>query len=273
MDKKNKGFEIVNSADGKVVDLFCTGYIGTTAWKEYEDLYFGVKNIKNSLDSIKKADEVNIYINSFGGSFFEGMAMYNLLKEYEDKITTHVVGSCMSAAVLVLLAGKTRIANTGSIVMVHEPSTYAEGNSSDLRRVSDELDKFNKVMIDVYEQATNYEREKLENMVAEETYLDAEEAVEFGFATEQSEEKVAAMVVVPSRLANVYKKLPDNLKEKEEPTIRDAERALRDAGFTNKEAKEIASKGFKSTERDVPEEDEKQADIKAQLEKINSMFR
>lgn len=272
---KNKGFRIENLENGKRLDLYCTGYIGQSWWDDDDGTYFGVKEIKNALTELKSADTVNIYINSFGGSFFEGMAVYNLLREYKNKITTHVVGACMSAATLILLAGKKRVANTGGVVMIHEPLiSYMSGNAKELRKTADELDILNSSMLDVYEEVTGYDRAELENMVKEETYLDATLSTEYGFSTEQCEMQVAAIAQVPKALSNLYKKLPDNLREKEEPTIRDAERALRDAGFTNKDAKEIVSKGFKSEEqRDVVEDENKQAEIKAQLEKINKLFK
>lgn len=133
---------------------------------------------------LRKAEgDVTINLNSAGGDFFEGVAIYNLLKEYDGNVNVKIVGLAASAASVIAMAGDDiKIAESG-FLMIHNAWTLAMGNKEDMRGVADMLEKFDESMASVYSQATGIELKQIKKMMAAETWISGAESVEMGFAS------------------------------------------------------------------------------------------
>jgi ATP-dependent Clp protease protease subunit len=154
--------------------------------------------------SIHGDGDLDVELNSEGGVITEGIAMYSALRRHKGEVTIRVTGLAASMGSIVLQAGDKRIISPGAYVMIHLPSTGAEGESSDLRGAADLLDKMRDDMLDIYEARTKQPREKLAKMMAEETWLSAAEALELGFVDEIDAKAQTQLRAV----AQTYKRAP-----------------------------------------------------------------
>ncbi len=131
----------------------------------------------------KSKGAINVNINSAGGDFFDGVAIYNLLKEYEGEVNIRVVGLAASAASIIAMAGdNVEIAESG-FLMIHNAWTLAIGNKDDMKEVAAMLGKFDESMAKVYAASTGIDEKEIKKMMAAETWLSGAEAVEMGFAS------------------------------------------------------------------------------------------
>lgn len=130
----------------------------------------------------KASGDISVNINSPGGDFFEGVAIYNLLKEYDGKINIKIVGLAASAASIVAMAADTlEIAESG-FLMIHNAWTLAIGNKEDMHEVADMLAKFDESMAAVYSASTGIDEKEIKKMMKAETWLSGKEAIDLGFA-------------------------------------------------------------------------------------------
>jgi ATP-dependent protease ClpP protease subunit len=135
--------------------------------------------------AIKDAGEITaiqLYINSPGGSLFEGTAIYNLLKRQDVTVNVAIEGLAASAASVVAMAGDTIHMATGTQMMVHRAWAVIMGNAQDAREFADLLDKFDGQLAKLYASRTGQSEDKVMEMLTAETWLDGEEAVGLGFA-------------------------------------------------------------------------------------------
>ena len=152
--------------------------IGSDGWSD------GVtaKRIGAALRSIGSRD-VTVSINSPGGDFFEGLAIYNLLREHPHKITVKVVGLAASAASVIAMAGdEIQVAKSG-FLMVHNAWSVVIGNRHDLREAATVLDQFDASMADLYSAAAGITKEEAAALMDAETWMGGQAAVDAGFAT------------------------------------------------------------------------------------------
>ena len=142
-----------------------------------------------------KGMNINVWIASFGGSVFAATGIYNALAEHVRQggtVTTIGDGKVMSAATVIFMAGQKRQVTKGCVFMIHNPLTSVGGYAEDLRKTADILDVVKESIINAYE-STGKSREELSDMMNAETYMDANQTVQEGFATEilQVSEKAA----------------------------------------------------------------------------------
>lgn len=137
--------------------------------------------IAAALRAIDGAD-VTVNINSPGGDMFEGLAIYNLLREYDGKVTVKVLGLAASAASIIAMAGDEVQIGRGAFLMIHNCWVYAMGNRHDLAQVAADMEPFDKAMNDIYGARTGLSSEAIEAMMNAETYIGGSDAVEKGFA-------------------------------------------------------------------------------------------
>lgn len=140
------------------------------------------RRVAGILRSLGETADVNVIINSPGGDMFEGMAIYNILREHKGHVTVKIVGLAASAASIVAMAGDTvQIARAG-FLMIHNAWTYAPGNRHDFRELADYLEPFDKSMADIYKARTGLDN--IAAMMDSETYIGGESSIEQGFADE-----------------------------------------------------------------------------------------
>ncbi|MEN4566178.1 head maturation protease, ClpP-related [Pantoea vagans] len=137
--------------------------------------------IAAALRSIGGAD-VTVNINSPGGDMFEGLAIYNLLREYEGKVTVKVLGLAASAASIIAMAGDEVQIGRGAFLMIHNCWVYAMGNRHDLQQIAADMVPFDKAMNDIYGARTGLDAATIDSMMNAETYIGGSDAVEKGFA-------------------------------------------------------------------------------------------
>lgn len=131
---------------------------------------------------------LTVRINSYGGEVAEGLAIYNLLKSYAGEVTTICDGFACSAASVVFMAGTKRIMPRSSLLMIHNAWTWARGDAEDLRKAADDLEKITQPSVEIYTSVSNLDDDEIKAMMDAETWIDADEALDYGFATEISEE-------------------------------------------------------------------------------------
>src|SRR5690606_3543403 len=141
------------------------------------------KRIAAALRSLGKGP-VTVNVNSPGGDMFEGMAIYNLLREHDGEVTVKVLGLAASAASVIAMAGDTiQIARAG-FYMVHNAWVVAAGNRNDMREIADWLEPFDAAMADIYVARTGQETKAVGKLMDVETWIGGSSAVEQGFADE-----------------------------------------------------------------------------------------
>lgn len=126
--------------------------------------------------------EVTVSINSPGGDMFEGLAIYNLLREHKQKVTVKVLGIAASAASVVAMAGdEVQIARAG-FLMIHNAWVLAAGNRNDLREMADFLEPFDRAMADIYSARSGMDIDDVQELMDDETYIGGSDAIDQGFA-------------------------------------------------------------------------------------------
>lgn len=194
-----------------------------------------------------KGKEITVRVNSPGGDVFDSMAIYNAMTGHDAKVTTRAEALAASAASIILLAGKEVQAYQNAMLMIHDPWMMVAGNRFDLREAADILDKISGNMVDIYSEQSNVGKKDMREMMKAETWLTAKEAKEKGFVSTILDRKGKPKAAFDlSMFANV----PDDLviEDNTDPTIRDAEKALRDAGFSRDKAKAMLAGGWQKAE-------------------------
>lgn len=170
--------EIRAAADGQDASISMYAPIGQT----WDGEGVTAKRIGAALRSIgDKAVTVNV--NSPGGDFFEGVAIYNLLRAHPAKVTVNVMGLAASAASVVAMAGDEINMGEGSFLMIHNAWVVAMGNRHDMRDAADYLEPFDAAMRDLYAARSGMPAKKIADMMDNETYIGATQAIKDGFAT------------------------------------------------------------------------------------------
>ena len=141
------------------------------------------KDIAAKLRELDGAD-VSVYINSPGGDMFEGLAIYNLLRDYAGTVTTKAIGMAASAASVIYMAGDVRVIGSSAFLMIHNAWTLAAGNRHDFLAMADYLEPFDAAMADIYAAAAGVPVADIVKMLDAETWIQGSAAVEQGFADE-----------------------------------------------------------------------------------------
>lgn len=125
---------------------------------------------------------VTVNINSPGGDMFEGLAIYNLLREHDGEVTVKVLGLAASAASIIAMAGdEVQVARSG-FLMIHNAWVCVCGNRNDLREIADTIEPFDRAMAEVYAARTGESVEDVAALMDRETWMGGSEAIERGFA-------------------------------------------------------------------------------------------
>ena len=148
-----------------------------------ENSVASVKDLQEILSKNKNIPTVNVYINSPGGSVNEGIAIYNILKRTRAYVRVFIDGFACSIASVIAMAGNAIYMPKSSMQMVHNAWTVAMGNSEELRKVADDLDKINEVVISAYMSKFKGTEKELRKLLDEESYLTAEECLKYGLCT------------------------------------------------------------------------------------------
>lgn len=170
----------------------------------------GAKEFAKELKALGDIKNLTIRINSPGGSVFEGQAIYSQLKTHKAEKTVYIDGIAASIASVIAMAGNLIIMPKNATMMIHDPMGLAQGNADDMRKMAEALDTIKLGIIAAYRDKTKLSDEKISELMTAETWMSAEEAMEYGF-TDQIEEPVR---MAASFDLSMFKNVPKNLTKK-----------------------------------------------------------
>lgn len=184
MSKSNnhrKLFQVVNAEDENEKDVYLYGTIREVPLpEEREEEVIILSDVKDQLSSINTG-KINCHINSLGGDLFAGVAISNLLRNHNAEIETIIDGVAASAGSVIYMAGDTKKMHKNSSLLIHRVMTVVFGNAEDLEKTAEQLRQLDKSMKENYKDFFTGSDKELEELLKEDRYLTAEEAVNFGF--------------------------------------------------------------------------------------------
>lgn len=223
--QKNKFFEMKMSADGKSGDIFIYGEITKYAWTE--DGEHSAQTFKNELDALGDVKQINLYVNSPGGSVFEGITIGNMLKRHNAHVVATVDALAASIASVIIMSADEIRMPSNSMLMIHNPWTLAIGNAAELRKQADDLDRIGESAIKSYleKAGDKLQEDELKEMLDAEKWLTADEAFEYGLCdVVESANDMAASI--SDKYLQRYRNVPKQL-QKSPQNISAEEMALR----------------------------------------------
>lgn len=128
--------------------------------------------------------DVTVWINSPGGNVFAAAEIYTMLKDYKGSITVKIDAIAASAASVVAMAGDVVQMSPVAMLMIHDPSTVAMGNTKDMEKAIEVLNEVKKSIINAYASKSGLSHARIANLMSNETWMNAKKAVELGFADE-----------------------------------------------------------------------------------------
>ena len=217
-DKKGKSNRVGSMEfknENGTQELYFYGDIVDDTWSKWSEEDRCPQDIVNILDSIDENQDLNIYINSGGGSVYAGIAIYNQLKRKKCNKIVRVDGLAASIASIIMLSGDTIIIPKTAQTMIHEPWLRVWGgfNASELRKLAEDLDACREIILNVYAEnlKEGVDIEEISSMMKAETWLTGEKASQyFNIEVEDSSEAVACA----SNYFEEYKNVPENFKRK-----------------------------------------------------------
>lgn len=228
--RTRSGFKIKNQAEKAEVLLYDEiGFFGVNA-KDFVSQF-------NAID----ADEIDLRINSPGGSVFEGLTIANAISRHRANVTVHVDGLAASIASVIAMSGDKVVMAKNAYMMIHDPWGIVIGSADDMRKEADLLDKVSGTIIQAYVDKTGEKAEVIKQLMSNETWFTAEEAKEIGLADEVEGDKE----IEDKFDLSIFNNVPSSLKGGGGSlNPRALEAALRDAGCSKKDAKAIVAKGL-----------------------------
>ncbi|MCW6665306.1 Clp protease ClpP [Aerococcaceae bacterium NML191219] len=194
------------------VILFLNGTIAEESWFDDE---VSPKLFQTELQSYQ--GDITVWINSPGGDCIAAAQIYNMLMNHKGNVTIQIDGIAASAASVIAMAGTTVQMSPVSMMMIHNPMTLAFGNKAEMQKAIDMLEEVKESIINAYEIKTGLSRTKLSHLMDAETWMDANKAIELGFADSISKRDVDVEVPTVSMMyseTKVKNHLMDKVIEK-----------------------------------------------------------
>lgn len=184
--------------------LFLNGTIAEESWFDDEISPALFKN-----DLMAGDGDITVWINSPGGDTVAAAQIYNMLMDYPGKVTVKIDGIAASAASVIAMAGEKVLVSPVSMMMIHNPSTIAYGDTEEMRKAIEVLNEVKESIINAYEIRTGLSRNKLSRLMDAETWMNANKAIELGFAdeiltrTEEMEQPDVSMEFSETQITNL----------------------------------------------------------------------
>lgn len=164
---------------GNKAEILILGDIGSSWWASVN-----TQQIRKELADFDDVEEINLRIDSPGGSVFAGIGLYSYLKDHKAKKKVYIDGMCASIATVIAMAGDEIYMNNASQFMIHNPWTIAVGEAKELRHDAEVLEGLKDSIISAYMTKTNLTKEELVKAMDKTTYYNAKDALAAGFITE-----------------------------------------------------------------------------------------
>ena len=195
MEERKKLWELKQKADAPDnLELYIYGNVegdGYDWWTDEEiPSETSANTFRDQLAQHQNASQIDIYINSYGGSVFEGTAIYNQLKRHPAKKIVHIDGFACSIASVIAMAGDEVIMPRNALMMIHNVWQYVCGNSAELRKAADNLDVINDSSMQAYllRAGDKLDKKTLAKMMDDETWLSASDCIKYGLADRYADE-------------------------------------------------------------------------------------
>lgn len=203
------------------MDIYVNGTIvdSDDAW--IYDL-FGIENVspEKIRDALKEANgsDIDIFINSGGGSVFAGSEIYSMIQRYKGNVVIHITGLAASAASVIACAGKCLMAPTAQM-MVHNVSSYGSGDYKNFDKMSEILKKANEAIAAAYVQKSGMSMQDALELMDVETWLTAKDALEYGLIdgieeNQNANKQTESNDLTPSLAASTATMLPREVLNK-----------------------------------------------------------
>ena len=183
-------------------------------YEEIGEGWFGGITAKAFADEVKNlgaVTAVDIFINSPGGSVFEGLSIYNQIKRMPFQKDVHIDGIAASIASIIAMAGDTITIASNGTMMIHDPWGMAVGTAAEMRKSAEALDMLRDTLLDTYVSRTGGDRQKISDWMASESWMNADQSIERGFATTKTEEQqIMAAFPMLAQFRNTPKSLKDD---------------------------------------------------------------
>ena len=134
------------------------------------------------MDLLSGSGDITVWINSPGGDCVAAAQIYNMLMDYKGNVTVKIDGIAASAASVIAMAGTEVLMSPVSTMMIHNPATVAMGDHNEMQKAIEMLNEVKESIINAYEIKTGLSRAKLSHLMDSETWMNANKAVELGFA-------------------------------------------------------------------------------------------
>ena len=180
--ENSKPLQIFRDPQQNSATLYIFGDIVSDQWFEEETSPTSFRKEIEAL-AAQGVNEINVHLDSYGGSVSAAWAIYNVLKDFPGTVNSFADGFVASAAVYPFLAGKRRAANPMSAFFLHQAWISAAGNADELRKAADDVEKFNSIGLEAFA-AAGIDKDRVLELEKDETWLSAAEAFDLGLATE-----------------------------------------------------------------------------------------
>ena len=175
---KGKYFSLEKTEQTATINI----YGDITSWEWFES-DISAATLSKQLDAMGDVNQIDVFINSYGGEVAEGLAIYNALRRHKAKVTTYCDGFACSIASVVFMAGDERVMNESSLLMIHNAWTSVQGNAEELRKQAEDLEKITQASVEAYKAHSSLSEDEIKELMDAETWMLPSEAVEYGFAT------------------------------------------------------------------------------------------
>lgn len=186
-------------------ELVLYGFVGDSLWEDG----FTAGEVLECLAELGRDADITVRVNSPGGYLDDGVAIYNALASRKGKTTCVIDGVAASSASIIVMAGDERVMRLGALMMIHDPSTICAGTVEDFQKAINQLEAGALSSVSIYSEKTGESAEVTRATMKAETWLDAETAVQRGFATSSD---AAAASPVAAFDYRIYAHAPDPLK-------------------------------------------------------------
>ena len=201
--KQTKKWYQIEAKKNKTAQILIYELIGQNMWGEGVSAKRFVEDL-HALD----VDSIDLHINSPGGNVFDGNAIYNALKAHKAKIDVKIDGMAASIASVVAMSGDTVEMPENAMLMIHDPSGMVIGTAEDMSKMADNLEKTKTGLVAAYHNKSQLDNEQISEMMTDETWITANEALKYGLA-----DKITERVNIQANLEDLsqYKNVPENL--------------------------------------------------------------
>lgn len=183
-------WQLKQSADADTLDMYIYGdvegdYFDWWNWEMVES-ETSANHFREELNKYPDAKRINIYINSYGGSVFEGTAIYSQLRRHPAEKVVYIDGFACSIASVIAMAGDKVIMPSNTMMMIHDVWNIVVGNAKQLRKAADDLDTIMEGNRQAYldKSGGKISEDKLKELLEAETWLTAKQCLEYGFCDE-----------------------------------------------------------------------------------------